>query len=56
MTGKTQKTEKGKKKSKEKSHKPERRNTTEKANSHKEIKKALKRINSKRIIIDVQDK
>lgn len=56
MTGKTKKTEKGKKKSKEKNHKPDRRNSTEKANIYKEIKKALKRINSKRIIIDTQDK
>ena len=43
-------------KSKEKNLKPVRKNTTEKANSNLKIKRALKRINKKRIIIDAQVK
>lgn len=55
MTRKIEKAGKGKKKSKKKNLKPERRNTTKKANSYTELKKALKRINLKRIIINAPD-
>ncbi|MBK6538042.1 MAG: hypothetical protein WBQ38_15870 [Ignavibacteria bacterium] len=52
----TRNTVKEKKKSKKENLKPDKEITTEKANSYLKMKKALKRINAKRIIIDAQDK
>lgn len=52
----TRNTVKDMKKSKKKNLKPGKKTTTEKANSYLKIKKALKRINAKRIIIDAGDK